>query len=182
MKTLLLTVLLAAPPYGPDDPVPPNAIRTVLALESRSLALHVDGSGLAGRVESMRTRETATEIRIELAADVLFGFDRADLEPDAKATLAKAAAIVKERARDGALVRVEGHTDSKGSDAYNQALSEKRARAVASWLKENGASSARYEVAGFGAKKPIVPNTKKDGSDDPDGRAKNRRVEIAIRK
>jgi outer membrane protein OmpA-like peptidoglycan-associated protein len=70
-------------------------------------------------------KETASDVRIELAADVLFDFDKATLRPEAEATLAKAAALIEERA--GGSVRIEGHTDSKGDDAYNQKLSERRA-------------------------------------------------------
>ena len=73
--------------------------------------------------------------------------------------------------------RRQGH-----SDAYNQPLSEKRAEAARDWLVKNcGASAARITTKGWGKTKPIVPNTHPDGSDDPDGRKKNPRVEITVR-
>ncbi len=183
MKTLVFAaLLLAAPPYGPDDPVPPNAVRKVLDLKYRVIGLRIEGSAIAGKVESMKKHETATEVRLELAADVLFDFDKAELKPAAKETLANAAAIVKEKAKPGTRVRVEGHTDAKGSAAYNQGLSTKRAQTVADWLRANGADAVTYEITGHGAKKPVAPNVTKDGKDDPAGRAKNRRVEIVIKK
>ncbi|MEZ4929486.1 MAG: OmpA family protein [Chitinophagales bacterium] len=77
-------------------------------------------------------------------------------------------------------VSVEGHTDSKGSDAYNQALSERRANAAKDYLVEKGIEEARIRTSGFGESKPIAPNENPDGSDNPEGRAKNRRVEFKL--
>ena len=136
---------------------------------------------LAGKVENLQVKETDIEIRIELAADVLFDFDKADIRSQAQAALKQVASIITEKAKG--LVRVEVHTDSKGSETYNQKLSDRRANSVKDWLvKKEGLKDVRFSTAGFGAKKPVVPNAKPDGSDDPDGRQKNRRVEIVIGK
>ena len=136
---------------------------------------------LAGKVQDLQIKETDLEIRIELAADVLFDFDKADIRTQAQAALKQVASIINEKAKG--TVRIEGHTDGKGSDAYNQKLSERRANSVKDWLvKKEGLKDVRFATAGFGAKKPVVPNTKPDGTDDPDGRQKNRRVEIVISK
>jgi len=70
-------------------------------------------------------------------------------------------------------LRVEGHTDNQGNAAANQALSEKRAQAVMGWLVANGVDSSRLSAKGFGQSKPLADN----GTED--GRAKNRRVELA---
>lgn len=75
---------------------------------------------------------------------------------------------------------VEGHTDAKGSDAYNQTLSEKRARTVRDWLAARGALPVDTPIQGWGERRPIAPNLKPDGSDDPAGRQKNRRVEVTL--
>src|SRR6266446_7072728 len=83
---------------------------------------------MGGRVEDLTVKESDTEVRIDLAADVLFDFDKADLLPKAEEVLQKAAAMIKERTKSGTTVRVEGHTDAKGSDSYNQKLSERRAQ------------------------------------------------------
>ncbi len=136
---------------------------------------------LGGKVQDLQVKETDQEIRIELAADVLFDFDKADLRPVAQQTLHQAAGIIQEKARGA--VRIEGHTDSKGNDAYNQKLSERRAAAVKAWfIDKEGLGKLQFTTQGFGAKKPVAPNTKPDGSDDPDGRQKNRRVEIILKK
>jgi outer membrane protein OmpA-like peptidoglycan-associated protein len=136
---------------------------------------------IGGKVLDLQMKETDTEIRIELAADVLFDFDKADIRRDAGNALKQVGDIIKEKAKG--TVRIEGHTDSKGSDAYNQKLSERRANSVRDWLVKNeGLKHVRFATTGFGAKKPAVSNTKPDGSDDAEGRQKNRRVEIVIGK
>jgi len=137
---------------------------------------------MAGKVQALNVKETATEIRIELAADVLFDFDKADIRQDAASALHQVADIVRDKGK-GRAVRVEGHTDGKGSDAYNQKLSERRAQSVKQWLaQKEGLDGAKLAPQGFGARKPIAPNKKPDGSDDPEGRQKNRRVEIVLAK
>ena len=78
-------------------------------------------------------------------------------------------------------MEVAGHTDSKGTDEYNQALSERRARAVYDYLGSKGIGAERMVgPVGYGESKPIAPNTNEDGSDNPDGRAKNRRTELNV--
>jgi outer membrane protein OmpA-like peptidoglycan-associated protein len=136
---------------------------------------------MGGKVQSLRLKETPTEIHIELASDVLFDFDKANIKPQAAATLRQAASVIRDKAIG--VVRIEGHTDSKGSDAYNLKLSRRRANSVKTWFihKEN-LKNVAFETRGFGAKRPIAPNTKPDGSDNPEGRQKNRRVEIILKK
>jgi len=136
---------------------------------------------LGGKVQDLQVKETGEEIRIDLAADVLFDFNKASLRPAAQETLKKAADFIRQRAKG--TVRIEGHTDSKGNDAYNQKLSERRAASVKTWFTDKeGLRNVQFATQGFGAKKPVAPNTKPDGSDDPEGRQKNRRVEIVIKK
>jgi outer membrane protein OmpA-like peptidoglycan-associated protein len=138
-------------------------------------------SDIAGAVQDLQIKEVGNEVRIDLAADVLFDFDKADLLPKAQETLSKAAAIVKERAKG--TVRIEGYTDSKGDDAYNMRLSEKRANAVRDWFRtKGGLSSFKFDTKGLGETQPVAPNQKPDGSDDPEARQKNRRVQIVITK
>ncbi len=118
-------------------------------------------------------------IVIDLASDVLFDFDKFTIKPDAATTLAKVAVLIREKAKGNVLI--EGHTDAKGSEAYNQVLSEKRAEAVKSWLtKMHGIKPGILKTKGWGEQKPVAPNTKEDGSDNPEGRARNRRVVITI--
>jgi outer membrane protein OmpA-like peptidoglycan-associated protein len=156
-----------------NDPGPPYQFTIV------DLVYRIES--IAGEVRDLEVKETETEVRVEMAADVLFDFDKADLLPKADETLQKAATFIRDRAKGG-VVRIEGHTDAKGNDAYNQKLSERRAASVKQWFGAHGLNGVKFSTAGFGAKQPIASNTKPDGSDDPDGRQKNRRVEIVIKK
>ena len=115
---------------------------------------------LAGKVEDLQLKETDTEIRIELAADVLFDFDKANIGPRAR-TLNRSR-IIREKAKG--TVRVEGHTDSKGSDPFNQKLSVGRNWDRSGSFKGRAKKRALFN-RGFGAKNPAVSNTKPDGSD-----------------
>ncbi len=135
------------------------------------------------RVETTRTllselnaRRSDGVIVIDLPADVLFDFDKATIRPDAEPALARAAELLKSYPR--AQVSIGGHTDAKGDDAYNEGLSLRRARAVADRLQ--GPAGRPLKAEGFGERRPVAPNVRPDGADDPAGRQKNRRVEIRI--
>lgn len=134
------------------------------------------------KAKDLEVKETKTEIHIDLAADVLFDFDKSTLRPSARDTLHQAASIIRSNAK-ASTVRIDGYTDAKGSDSYNQQLSDRRAEAVRNWFVANeGLNDVNFATKGYGATNPIAPNTKPDGSDDPKGRQRNRRVEITIRK
>ena len=157
-----------------------------LVFASRDLLFEVEDLGgdiakLEAAASDLEIDENATEIRIELSADVLFDFDSAELRAEAEQALRNVAEII--RAHEGAIVRVEGHTDSKGSDSYNQQLSEERARSVRDWLMSaDGLDGTEFSIYGFGESKPVAANEMTDGSDDPEGRQKNRRVDIIVEK
>jgi outer membrane protein OmpA-like peptidoglycan-associated protein/tetratricopeptide (TPR) repeat protein len=78
------------------------------------------------------------------------------------------------------IVEVAGHTDSRGTDEYNIDLSKRRAKSVQAWLVERGIKAKRVATKGYGEAKPIADNLKPDGSDDPDGRQMNRRIELTV--
>lgn len=181
---LYLTLMLAAgivwgqqtsSSDGPPDTLPPGAEGKVI-----DLVFRVEDMG-GGRVESLEVKETDMEVRIDMAADVLFDFNKANILPKAQEALKRAAEIIRQKAKG--TVRIEGHTDAVGSESYNQRLSERRAESVKSWfIREEGLSSVSFTTQGFGSTKPVASNRKPNGSDDPEGRQKNRRVEIVITK
>ena len=118
-------------------------------------------------------------IQLALSGDILFDFDSTAIQPDAGEQLAKAAHVIRQRSVGE--VYVVGHTDSVGQDAYNQKLSQERAVAVMGWLSRHEGIPASVMVGrGLGSSKPVAHNTMPDGSDDPAGRARNRRVEILL--
>jgi outer membrane protein OmpA-like peptidoglycan-associated protein len=115
--------------------------------------------------------------RLVIAADALFAFDQTTLSAQAEGVLAK---LGPQLAAEKGKPTIEGHTDAKGGDAYNQKLSERRAAAVRDWLVAHGFAPAGTPTVGHGARQPVAPNTRPDGTDDPEGRAKNRRVEVVV--
>jgi photosystem I P700 chlorophyll a apoprotein A2 len=189
----------ASQQYDEDAPVPPGAKgevlplkgevlplkREVLPLKGEVLEIRGIAVGLAARVDPLQAalkdlgaQVKGKEIKIDLAADVLFDFDKADLRPEARPALEKVAAVLK--AYPKATVAIDGHTDSKGGDQYNQGLAERRADSVRRWLA-NERLDVRMTARGWGKTRPVAPNVKPDGSDDPAGRQKNRRVEITVK-
>ncbi len=133
------------------------------------------------RTESMLSdlgaRKQGEAILVDLPSDVLFDFDKADIRADARPVLLKMTEILK--ALPAARLEIVGHTDSKGSDAYNQGLSERRAASVKRWLAENGVSLP-MATTGKGETSPVADNQNPDGTDNPAGRQKNRRVQFII--
>ena len=130
-------------------------------------------------IQAVRATSTGRcEQRLSVVADALFDFDKAGLRPDAEETLAAAGPEIDKLG--GKPARIEGHTDTIGSDAYNMKLSEARATTVRDWLAARGSVPAATPVKGYGKTRPVAPNTTGDGRDDPAGRQKNRRVEVVF--
>ncbi|HYW52450.1 MAG TPA: OmpA family protein [Dongiaceae bacterium] len=136
---------------------------------------------MVGANKNIAVKQSPTEVRIELAADVLFDFDSAQIQAKARPSLARIAKFIGTSAKGQ--VRILGYTDGKGSATYNQGLSERRAKSVKRWFVENdGLRNVNFATQGLGARNPVAPNRKRDGSDNPEGRKKNRRVEIIVHK
>ncbi len=118
-----------------------------------------------------RIDEDMLEIRFD--SDVLFAVDSSTVGAGAKGTLDQVAAVIAEFPKTA--VVVQGHTDSTGSDAYNQSLSERRADAVRAHLASRGVDGARMTAVGYGESAPVADNG------TAEGRARNRRVTILLK-
>jgi outer membrane protein OmpA-like peptidoglycan-associated protein len=172
--------------YKAEDAVPPGATGKVLSLQGKVTDLKGLSLAVAGKIDPLNAalkdlgaRTTDTEIQIQLNSDVLFDFDKADLRPEALPSLQKVVTVMQSY---GAYpCTISGHTDGKGEKQYNQKLSERRAGSVKTWLVAHGVSNS-MTTQGFGDTKPVAPNKKPNGADDPEGRQKNRRVEIVLKK
>lgn len=128
---------------------------------------------------NLDVKETNRGVVVNLP-DVLFEFNKHNLTSDARAKVRDIADILDRPRASGRQVSIEGHTDSIGGEEYNRRLSQQRADAVAEALTRDGVDSSRLHTKGFGKKYPIAPNKNSDGTDNPSGRAKNRRVEVII--
>jgi outer membrane protein OmpA-like peptidoglycan-associated protein len=176
------TVALARSTLAAVDPLPASR-PVVTALPASRVEIGRAQATAVAAVERLRSELNATETErgtvITLPGDVLFDFDKAAIRRDAVPALEKLAELI--RLTPERPVAVEGHTDSKGRDAYNLELSRRRARAVAEWLaRRPGVGRDRLREEGRGEAEPLAPNERPDGSDDPDGRQRNRRVEVVL--
>jgi outer membrane protein OmpA-like peptidoglycan-associated protein len=123
-------------------------------------------------VPDAKVERVGEGIVVEFSSNVLFAFDKSNLSADAKTNLDKLVKVLNSYADTD--IEVQGHTDSKGSETYNQTLSEQRATAVSGYLANKGISSGRITIKGFGETLPKYEN------ETAAGRTQNRRVEFLI--
>ena len=124
------------------------------------------------KIKEAEVQRVGEGINLTFKSGVLFATDSYELNSAARQTLAKVTDVLVKN--DDVNILIEGHTDNTGTDAYNQTLSERRARAVSDFLVAQGIKSARLKTTGYGKTQPKVSN------DTEEGRATNRRVEFAI--
>jgi OOP family OmpA-OmpF porin len=125
-------------------------------------------------------KEVSAKEEVLVLRGINFDFDKSNIKPEWAGVLDEAARIMKER--PNMKVMIEGHTDSMGTEPYNQKLSERRAQAVFNYFVHKGISPSRMQTIGYGETRPIAGNAKPNGSDNPEGRAINRRVELRVMK
>ncbi len=123
-------------------------------------------------LENATVERVGEGIKITFDSGILFDFDSFELKEQSKENIAKLSEILKKY--EDTNIMFGGHTDSRGSEAYNQDLSEKRARSVAEYAAFTGVDSERMTIVGYGEEQPVATN------DTDAGRQQNRRVEIAI--
>lgn len=110
--------------------------------------------------------------------DIYYDFDRAEIRPDAADKLNALVKILK----DNPNIRIElsSHTDSRGTEVYNEELSQRRAESAVEYIISQGIARDRLVAKGYGESRPIAPNENPDGSDNPEGRQMNRRTEFKV--
>ncbi|MEE4205767.1 MAG: OmpA family protein [Erythrobacter sp.] len=146
---------LAADPDAEDDPAPVSILRPGIAPPE------------------------LPEVPLE-PLEVVIGFPESSMELDADAVAVLEGVLDSEQVATGAPIVLRSHTDSEGSDKGNMRASEKRGALVKEWLVGEGIAPERIRVIAFGEQNPIAPNALPDGSPNPQGRARNRRVEVAV--
>jgi outer membrane protein OmpA-like peptidoglycan-associated protein/tetratricopeptide (TPR) repeat protein len=128
--------------------------------------------------EDVQALEQGSSMILE---NVLFDYDKSTLRSESYETLDKLVTVMKQPPAKSK-VELSGHTDSKGSNDYNQKLAERRAQSVVNYLIEKGISKDRLVAKGYGESRPAAPNSMPDGSDNPTGRQLNRRTELKLLK
>jgi OmpA-OmpF porin, OOP family len=163
-------ITLAAPATAQD------AVDVRSSINTLDVDASINTIDLEGSIETLEVeRQRAGRVTVTVSSDVLFAFDRASLTPKAHDTIER----IARRIRPGrGPIRVDGHTDSIGSDAYNLRLSRRRAAAVSEALEAALPPRAAISARGHGEADPVAPNTE-GGDDNPAGRARNRRVTIS---
>lgn len=142
-----------------------GAVGQYMDRQEAKLRAQLEGTGVS-------VTRVGNNITLNMPGNVTFKTDSADLRPDFFPVLNSVSLVLKEY--DKTLLEVAGHTDSTGSEQYNQALSERRAQTVAQYLQSQGINSQRLMIVGAGESHPIAPN------DTPEGRQANRRVELTL--
>jgi len=123
-------------------------------------------------IQGAKVERVGEGIKITFSSGILFDVDKANLKDQFKGELAQLATILNKY--EDTNILLAGHTDSTGSDEYNLQLSRNRAQSVADYLAIQNVNAARFTTQGYGKSDPIASN------DTPEGRAQNRRVEVAI--
>jgi outer membrane protein OmpA-like peptidoglycan-associated protein len=173
---LVVWATACAPKSQPVEPVPvnvPEAPPRDVTGPNRDLVGEFARRGIDAR-------EAEEGVVIYLPMVYLFAFNSTTVEADAKKQLAQIADLLNAESLQGRRIIVEGHADAIGTQAYNLALSEKRAEAVITELASAGVDKARLAKRAFGKERPLEPNKRADGTDNPEGRARNRRVALLV--
>lgn len=123
-------------------------------------------------VPGAKVERVGEGIVVDFNEKILFGYDKSELNNSSEGSLDKLIAVLKDYPDTN--LEIQGHTDNKGSEKYNQGLSERRASAVATYLRGGGVKSSRIIIKGYGESAPVASN------DSEDGRAQNRRVTFLI--
>jgi outer membrane protein OmpA-like peptidoglycan-associated protein len=153
--------------------------RQRIELERKSIELKQKELALEKARQEFQAQQSSRSLSMNLSGDLLFDYDKATLKPEAEQALKKVAIVLSQFPESH--VTVQGYTDSKGTQSRNIRLSRERAQAVKDWLVKNGDAAAPSIAAeGLGEGYPVAPNTNADGTDNPLGRALNRRVSIVV--
>jgi outer membrane protein OmpA-like peptidoglycan-associated protein len=156
--------------------------------EQRRQGAGTGAAGRSGATASAATGEVVPEIKETPRGVVItlphtyFAFDSFDLDAQARYVVDRIAHVLNDPRAASRFVILEGHADAVGTAAYNLTLSRHRAESIARELIGLGVRRERVSVEAYGESRPVAPNQNPDGTDNPAGRAKNRRVEAVIRK
>lgn len=167
-----------------DEFQPLKAIATAEGFEKAELSFNNPADPESNRLQNpdiclvkIKVPEVGTVVILD---NVYYKFDKHQLEPESYPALDK---IVKMMLENPTMeIEISGHTDNKGTDKYNQVLSQLRAEACVDYIVSKGISRNRLVAKGYGESVPIAPNVNDDGTDNPEGRKKNRRTEFKVLK
>jgi len=161
-------------------PAGPATVGAVPAPPPRAIPTANRDRSAEFKTRGLEAREIDEGVVIYLPTVYLFSFNDATVDAGAKKQLRDIATMLDEPMLASRRIVVEGHADAVGSESYNEELSERRAEAVVAELVSGGVRPGRLVTRAYGKDRPLEPNRRPDGSDNPDGRARNRRVALII--
>jgi len=148
-----------------------HAVGTYMDEQQRELEAQLEQEQATRAIQISRLPDDS--LKLDLDSQVSFDFDSAALKPQFQRSLDKVASVVADY--PSTALHISGHTDNVGSDDYNQGLSLRRAASVNRYLIDSGVTSDRTRVQGYGETRPVSANS------TPEGRQRNRRVEIILK-
>ena len=151
-----------------------------LDLKKKEIDLQKQQMQIDAAKKELQAKETEKNITINLQGDVAFDSGKSALKPEGEKSLEKVAVVISQFPESKVLIT--GYTDNQGGAKPNLLLSEKRAEAVRDWCVKHGVAAAAITTKGMGEENPAAMNQNADGTDNPDGRRQNRRVEITVQK
>ena len=185
-KTVYTTTTAADGSYAfsMEEYQPLKAVASLIGYKSDSLQFDgpdegVDKDSLTNPVICLIKEEPKVESVIVME-NVYYDFDKSTLQQESFPALDRLVALLNEYPT--MVIEIRAHTDIMGEDKYNKVLSDARAKTVMDYLVNKGIDKGRLQSKGYGATMPVAPNKHEDGSDDPDGRQKNRRTEFKVLK
>ncbi|WP_067477307.1 OmpA family protein [Actinomadura hibisca] len=188
VAVLVLATVLGSPSLAgasPDPRVPdPNLARSVLTLDTAGATRDIDPAKATLDLDLSKAvlpleeeQKEGAKVTVRISSDVLFDFDKATLTDAARRRVSRLAPRLREAGRP---VQVAGHSDAQGDPGYNLRLSKQRAEAVRAELERLlRGTPVKITAVGHGEDEPVAPN-EVNGKDNPEGRAKNRRVDITF--
>lgn len=169
--------------FAVEGALPLNSIAALKGYQTSARPLQLpddpDADSLISAPVCMEKEVLIVE-EVQVLNNVYYEFNKADITPQSYPALDQVVALLQKR--PDIKVEIGGHTDNKGADELNLKLSEARAANVVTYLVSKGIAKERLTSKGYGASLPIAPNTHEDGTDNPEGREKNRRTEMKILK
>jgi len=151
-----------------------------LELKKKEIDLQKQQLQIDAAKKDLQLKETEKNVTINLQGDVAFDSGKAALRPEGEKSLEKVGVVISQF--PDSKVLIAGFTDNKGGKEANLRLSEKRAESVKDWLVKHGVEASAITTKGYGEESPLALNQNTDGTDNPDGRQQNRRVEITVQK
>lgn len=186
----VLSLYLQVPLGAPPEPLPVAKAKPAPAPVQPAQPTDSDGDGVPDNRDQCPGTPPGTQVNAQgcpvakaapiVLKGVTFEFNSARLTSDATRRLDNVVNALNSSSNIN--VKIEGHTDSIGSASYNEKLSDQRAASVRQYLEQHGIASNRLTSRGYGETRPVAPNTKPNGADNPEGRAQNRRVELHVKK